>query len=319
MEAFDEQTDALIARQLAGETTPEEAAALLAWAGESPENQRYLADLVALWQKAPALRPVTSRSVDTEAALLQVKTRLRQTRPRMVRMAVVWRAAAAVVFTLAASYFLWLRNTPPPGSTLVATNTAVSESLSDGSLVTLEPHSGLSLDAGFNARDRRLRLHGAATFDVQSDSSRPFIVALSDLEVQVLGTVFRVDNLSESDLVRITVTSGKVRVSARGQSLLLAANDQAIYNLKSGVLTQDQSLGRVLRFDASPLREVVQQIEHAYGVRIILKNKLLEDCLLTARYNNLSADRVLALIAESFAISLKKSPDAYELDGIGCD
>jgi len=319
MEPFDERTDALIARHLAGESTPEEDADLLAWAGESPENERYLADLQALWQKSPALRPASARAVDTEAALRRVKDRLQKKHPRMVRLSVVWRAAAAVVFALAAAYFLWFRNLPAPESVLVATDSAVSETLSDGSTVVLEPRSGLSLDAGFNTRSRRMRLHGAATFDVQSDSTRPFIVALNDLEVQVLGTVFRVDNLSEPSRVLVSVTEGSVRLTARGQTLVLAADDSAVYDQETGTLVQEKPLGRMLRFDATPLREVAQQIERAYGVRVFLKNKALENCLLTARYHNLPADRVLALVAESFAISLKKTPDGYELDGSGCE
>lgn len=319
MEPYDEHTDTLIARYLAGEATPEEEAALLAWANKSPENRRYLADLQTLWQKTPAMRPAPTRAVDTEAALLRVKNRLRKNRPRMVRLSVVWRAAAAVALMLAAAYFFRLRNLPQTGSVLVATDTAVSETLSDGSVVTLDPRSGLSLNAGFNTRTRRLRLHGAATFEVQSDSTRPFIVTLNDLEVQVLGTVFRVDNLYDPGLVRIAVTEGRVQVRARGQTLVLAAGDQAVFNLETGVLAPAQAEGRVLRFDATPLRDVVREIERAYGVQVILKNKALENCLLTARYHNLSADRVLALVAESFTISLQKTPDGYELDGDGCE
>lgn len=319
MESYDEHTDTLIARHLAGEATPEEEAALLAWADESPENRRYLADLQALWQKTPSLRPAPTREVDTEAALLRVKNRLRKNRPRMVRLSVVWRAAAAVALMLAAAYFFRLRNLPQTGSVLVATDTAVSETLSDGSVVTLDPRSGLSLDAGFNTRTRRLRLHGAATFDVQSDSTQPFIVSLNDLEVQVLGTVFRVDNLSDPTQVRVAVTEGRVQVYARGQTLVLAAGDRAVFNLKTGTLAPAQAEGRVLRFDATPLRDVVREVERAYGVRVILKNKALENCLLTARYNNLSADRVLALVAESLNINLEKTPDGYELSGADCN
>jgi len=49
-------------------------------------------------------------------------------------------------------------------------------------LVTLASRSGLSREAAFIARDRRLHLHDAATFDMQSDLARPFIVALNELD-----------------------------------------------------------------------------------------------------------------------------------------
>ncbi|MEQ1746607.1 MAG: FecR domain-containing protein, partial [Saprospiraceae bacterium] len=319
MQPIDEHTDALIARHLAGEASPDEAAALAAWTEASPENERYLTDLQAIWQQSPPLRPAPDRVVDTEAALQRVQNRLRAARPRMVRMATVWRAAAALALALAATYFLWLRTPALPEAHIVATDAPVAETLADGSLVTLGPGSGLSLAAGFNTRERRMRLHGAATFDVQSDSTRPFVVAVQDVEVQVLGTVFRVDDTSLPSRVRVAVAEGRVLVQAGGQTLVLSAGEQAVYDRKARSLLRESPQGRVLRFDATPLREVAQQIEQAYGVSVFLKNKALENCLLTARYNSLPVERVLELVAETFSISLKKTPAGYVLDGAGCE
>lgn len=318
MEHLDEHTDALIARHLAGEATPEEEAALQTWAEQSPENTRYLADLHALWGKSPALRP--AQAVDTEAALRRVKSRLQQVRqPRMVRLAVVWRAAAAVLLAVVAGYFLWVRSPQTPQVVIAATDTARTDTLSDGSVVTLGTQSGLTLAAGFNARERRMRLHGQATFTVQPDPERPFVVEVDDLEVQVVGTVFRVDNAAEPAQVRVDVTEGRVRVRARGQELYLSAGDAAVYDRESGALVAGQSQNRVLRFDATPLREVIRRIEGAYNTQIDLKNSNLENCLLTARYNSLPLERVLELIAESFGIRVEKTDEGYALDGEGCE
>ena len=319
MEHLDEHTDALIARHLAGETSTEEAAALQAWAAESPENAHYLADLQALWQKTPALRPAPARAVDTEAALQRVKTRLRVPSPRMVPLSVVWRAAAAVVLAVAAGYFLWLRNLPAPDVVIAATDTVRTDTLADGSVVTLGIQSGLTLSVGFNARERRMRLQGQATFEVQPDPERPFIVEVDDVVVQVVGTVFRVDNTAEPAQVRVEVQEGRVRVGARGQVLYLAAGDEAVYDRQSGTLIAGPSQRRMLRFDATPLQEVVRRIERAYNTKIDLKNSDLENCLLTARYNSLPLERVLELITESFGLRVEKTTDGYALDGEGCE
>ena len=316
MEIFDEHTDALIARHLAGETSSEEAATLQAWAAESPENAGYLADLQALWQKTPALRPAPARPVNTEAALQRVKSRLRTHSPRMV---VMWRAAAAVVLAVVAGYFLWVHNSGEPNVVIAATNLARTDTLTDGSVVTLGTQSGLTLAAGFNARERRMRLHGQATFEVQPDPERPFIVEVGDVEVQVVGTVFRVDNAAELARVRVEVLEGRVRVGARGQELYLVAGDEAVYDRESGTLIASQSQSRVLRFDATPLREVIRRIEGAYNTKIELKNSNLENCLLTARYRSLPLERVLELIAESFGLRVEKTDAGYALDGEGCE
>ncbi len=328
MENFDEHIDALIARHLAGETTSKEDAALQTWVAKSPENRRYFADLQTIWEKAPAARPAPSRAVDTEMALEKVKGRLRtgsQLRPTVLRMGYLWRAAAAVALVFAAVYFLWLRTEPAAPTVIAAADATLTDTLTDGSVITLSPQSGLALTAGFNARERRLRLHGAAYFKVNPDTVRPFIVEMEALEVRVVGTAFKVDNSSDSANVSVVVTEGKVRVSAHGQSLLLLAGEAALYNKKNGTLARATAQqnpvleNRVLRFDATPLREVVQQFENAYNLKITLKNKNLENCPLTARYNNLPPERVLNLIAESFSLQLSKTENGeYVLDGAGC-
>jgi len=319
MEHLDEYTDALIARHLAGETSPEEVAVLQAWAAESPENARYLADLQALWQKTPALRPAPARPVNTEAALQQVKSRLRARSPRRVRRVVMWRAAAAVVLAVVAGYYLWVHHSGEPNVVIAATNLARTDTLTDGSVVTLGTQSGLTLAAGFNARERRMRLHGQATFEVQPDPERPFIVEVDEVEVQVVGTVFRVDNAAEPARVRVEVLEGRVRVGVRGQELYLAAGDEAVYDRESGTLIANQSQNRVLRFDATPLRDVIRRIEGMYNTKIELKNNDLENCLLTARYRSLPIERVLELIAESFGLRVEQTDEGYALDGEGCE
>jgi ferric-dicitrate binding protein FerR (iron transport regulator) len=328
MENFDGHTDALIARHFAGETMPEEDAALQSWVAESPENLRYFADLQAIWEKSPGMRPQAARPVNTEASLQKVKTRLRgggKRRSMTAPAVMLWRAAAAVALAVAAVYFLWLRNAPAPATVIAAADAALTDTLTDGSVVTLSRQSGLAIAKGFNIRERRLRLHGEAYFKVQPDTLRPFVVEVQDLEVRVVGTAFQVDDAADADSVSVTVTEGKVRVSARGQALLLQAGESALYNKKSGALarlntTQNPVMeNKVLRFDATPLREVIRQIENMYGVKIILKNKGLEDCVLHARYNNLPPEEVLNLIAESFSLQLSRTEKGeFVLDGAGC-
>ena len=328
MENFDEHIDERIARHLAGETTPEEDAALQSWVEASPDNRRYFAGLQAIWEKTPALRPGAARPVDTEAALQKVKTRLHsgsKIRPMTVRVGFLWRAAAAIALVAVATYFLWLRNAPAPATVIAATDSALTDTLSDGSIITLDKQSGVALAAGFNKRERRLRLQGSAYFEVKPDTTRPFVVEVEKLEVRVVGTAFKVDDAADSSSISVSVTEGKVRVSASGQSLLLLAGDMALYDKKTGVLSRTASQqspvqNRVLRFDSTPLREVVQQVEKAYNLKITLKNKALEECLLTGRYNNLPPERLMNLIAESFSLRLSKTEKGdYVLDGEGCE
>ena len=106
--------------------------------------------------------------------------------------------------------------------------------------------------------------------------------------------------------------------------MLLQAGDGALYDKKTGALAradnpQNPTQKRLLSFDATPLRAVIQQVEKMYGIKITLKNKALEECLLTARYHDLSQEEVLELVAESFSLQMTKQKDnEYVLDGVGC-
>lgn len=329
MNHLDEHIDEYIARYLAGETTPEETRALDAWLAASAENRRYFDDIRAIWDKSPGLRPAAPRAVDVEAALRKVKNDLgaaRNTaRPQTLRLLPLWRAAAAVLLLAVAGYFVWQHNLPADQAVIVSANASMTDTLSDGSVITLSPQSGLALAGHFNTRERRVRLRGEARFKVSPDTTRPFVVEASDLEVRVVGTDFSVNDAPDSSSIVIDVLEGKVRVSARGQSLLLLAGESARYDKNSGLLArssavQNPAQNRLLRFDTTPLHEVLRQVEQAYGIQITLKNKALEGCPLTARYNNLPKDEVLNTIAETMSLQLTRtSPDTYTLDGAACE
>jgi ferric-dicitrate binding protein FerR (iron transport regulator) len=327
MENSDEYMDEILARHLAGEASPDDKTRLQSWLSESAENRSYFAGLQKLWEHAPNARPPFPRAVDTEAALQRVKTALHhRAKPLAIRSAifVLLRAAAVLLPALAAVYWLWLRPDPLVPTVVAAAGSGLTDTLSDGSVVYLNRQSGLALAKDFNTRERRVRLQGTIFFEVAPDTTRPFVVEVQDLEVRVVGTAFEVDYAPDSARVHITVSEGKVRVSARDRFLLLTAGEGAVYDTHSGSLQrateqQNPALARMFRFDETPLREVVQKIEKTYGISITLKNKVLENCLLTGRYNNLPPDRLLSLIADSFSLEVSKLADnEYVLDGTGC-
>jgi transmembrane sensor len=225
---------------------------------------------------------------------------------------------------------LFIHPSGPNDPSEIVTNTAtiLTDTLSDGSIITLNRNSGLSIANGFNRKERRMALRGEAYFEVAPDKTRPFVVAVNDLEIKVVGTAFNVDNASIPGKVLIAVTHGKVLVSTGGQSLYLSAGEQAEYNQQTHLLSRIETQqnpntlaykNKVFQFNATPLREVVRQLNSAYGTKISLQNQTLEACPLTARYNNLGINRVLELIADSFSFKLEKNPDGtYVLSGAGC-
>ena len=322
--------DDLLAKQLAGENSPDEAAAVQAWLAQSPDNQRYFAGLQQLWDDAPKAAAQPPRAVDTEAALQKVKGQLRaRPRARVVRMGswMRWAAAAAVLVAAAA---LWLLR--PGGSEqrdLVAAAAPRTDTLTDGSVVTLNRQSALTAADGFNRRERRMRLRGEAFFQVKPDVERPFVVEAKEVEIKVVGTAFNVDESSRPGQVVVSVTEGKVLVTAAAQSLLLVPGERAAYDLATRSLTRLTAVPgpndlayktRVFHFVGTPLSEVVARLSAVYGVDISLKNKALENCLLRADYPNLPLEEVLERLAETFPIRIERTGNGGAvLDGESCE
>ncbi len=320
--------DELLAKRLAGETEPEEEQTIEAWLTESAENRQYFAGLQRLWQRATP--SPAARSVDVEAALQKVRGQLREhpaPRARVVRLGVWLPAAAAAIALLIAAFWFFRSPAPVQPTEIATTTTTLTDTLTDGSVVVLNRHSGLRVAENFNRKERRMRLSGEAYFQVAHDSTRAFIVEVEQLEVRVLGTEFNVDDRSEPGRVTVTVTTGKVQLRTPIQTELLTAGQQAVYESANGKITRLAQpkanalayKNRQFTFDGTPLREVVQQLSDAYGVDISLKNKALEKCPLSVRFPNRPLEEVLNIIAESFDLTIERSDGKVVLDGVGCE
>ncbi len=326
--------ETLVAKQLAGEITPEEGRALSDWMGETPENQAYYDRLARIWAASPQANSAVSAQFDTEAALQRVKKRLAPERATAapLRANYFMRYAAAAAIALALLAVWWLRNPVETAQMVVSAppNEVLNEGLPDGTAVTLNRNSGLTLQSGFNKKERRVVLQGEAYFEVAPNPEKPFVVRVDELEVRVLGTAFNVDASSVADRIAISVDHGRVGVSIQGQNLELTAGQQAIFERSKGTLRllepaqQNPNTtaykNRVFQFDATPLRDVVAMLNKAYGSNIQLQGTHLADCALTARYNNLPIERVLELVTASFSIKYQTQPNGViVLIGTGCE
>lgn len=89
--------------------------------------------------------------------------------------------------------------------------------LPDGSLVILGPYSELSHPEKFK-EDRWVSLNGQAFFDVVKDSLKEFKVETENSIIKVLGTSFTVNESSEENEIKVSLYSGRVLISPKGDS-----------------------------------------------------------------------------------------------------
>lgn len=176
--------------------------------------------------------------------------------------------------------------------------------LPDGSEILLAPNSSLEYPAHFRAEKREVALNGKAFFKVTGDPNRPFLVYSGEIVTRVLGTSFWVDGSDPVRPIEVSVVTGKVTVSKRSENgdgdnglsrhgVILTANQKASFSNgsrqfelglveqpvlvvpESSVFTPDESFN----FEDTPATAVIEKLESAYGIEIILENEALKGCL----------------------------------------
>jgi transmembrane sensor len=127
--------------------------------------------------------------------------------------------AAAVIIGVCATGFLFLRNHPGNKSAHLYSVRKQNQNLfivlPDGSRAILSYGSKLSYASSFDGLAKRdVYLEGQAFFDIRHDDLKPFIVHTGKLETTVLGTAFNVKALKGDKTITVTVTRGRVKVTA---------------------------------------------------------------------------------------------------------
>lgn len=90
--------------------------------------------------------------------------------------------------------------------------------LPDGSVVRLNSSSSLTYDKNFGKSVREVSLTGEAFFDVTKDSSHPFIIHTSVIDVKVLGTAFNVRSYPNDANTETSLIRGKVEVTVKNRA-----------------------------------------------------------------------------------------------------
>lgn len=191
-------------------------------------------------------------------------------------------AAAAVIITAGAGYW-WSVNRDVTVTTRYAEMKKVE--LPDHSIVTLNANSTLRYSNKWNAgKPREVWLDGEAFFEVNhvngfeatKESSR-FIVHTDQLNVQVLGTSFNVDNRHQ--VTTVALNNGKVQLDLKDKErskIVLAPGDVVTFSAAKKILLNQKAVpdkisawkNNRLEFDKTPMKEVITMLEDNYGFKV---------------------------------------------------
>jgi transmembrane sensor len=177
--------------------------------------------------------------------------------------------------------------------------------LSDGSTVILKKGSKLQVSDDFGEQNRTVFLTGEAFFDIKKDPQRPFLVYAGGIVAKVLGTSFNVRAYHNEGKTLVSVRTGRVtvyqeekpniRTRVHSDQILLTPNQQVIFEKKAEklvktlvekpvILQSEEEF--IFDYEETPISKVLNQLEKAYGVKIVFDAELLANCNLTASFSN---------------------------------
>jgi transmembrane sensor len=271
----------------------------------------------------------------TQEVLAGLELRARRRRNRRFALGGV----AALALLLVGGTWLQSLQTPNAGVELSASARTVAvtqprvQTLPDGTVVELSEDA--AIEVKFTDPVRRVELRrGAAHFAVRKNAARPFIVSANGIEVRAVGTAFAVD--ADHGAVEVVVTEGKVAVESppapqpeeHAASRLLAsvsAGHRTVVQLAAPAASPVEGLDaeamrarlawRIprLEFSATPLREVIAELNGRNRIQLVLLEDEIGDVLISGSLRADRLDALTELLSADFRIEAQREGDRITL------
>jgi len=283
-----------------------------------------------------------------------------------------WRYAAAVASLLVVGFLTsqFLNILPTSGNQVAEVNTtncdwqelknttatATTLFLADGSKVILEPFSSLKYPNCFLKNQREVVLKGEAFFDIERDTTKPFVVYANETITKVLGTSFTIKAFEGEKEVEVAVKTGKVAVYAQVSSepkkvvgasekfvirtdeqilipipnkkLEVTPNQTVVFNkVKADMQKMVSALPlpvkpiqqmTKLKFIEEPLPQVLEALGKVYGLEISFADNLA-NCLITTTLEEVPIFDKLDIICQAMDLKYEQREASIYVSGTGCE
>lgn len=219
--------------------------------------------------------------------------------------------AATIVLLIAISVFY---STTKP--TMHVHKTAYGEvidiQLPDGTTVKLNSNSVLSYN---NDDVRKVILEGEAFFNVEKKrtTNAKFLVKTDDLEVEVFGTSFNVNN--RNTRTQVYLEEGNIALKLNnGIQRQMTPGDLVSYSYKEDEIIEEKRILKPelqtswkngsLIFDRSTLASAMSKIENTYGVSIVFKDNDSKTILITGAVPTQNLEICIKTIEKSAQVTI---------------
>lgn len=323
----------LLQKYIQDQCTEQELRRLLHWL-KSPDNHNEL-DLVVkpLWDTIDknTVRPNSEREKELRAEVSLLLSGIKQKDTKTSNPGVrgknrsngFYRIAAILILVFSVTFgLLKVLDRPSPQLTYTEKSSNKGEKknilLADGTKIVLNSDTKLRIPANFNKEERIIEMEGEGFFDVTPDPDKPFIIKSGEAQVRVLGTSFDFKSYREDDFIKLTVSTGKVRVNVADQDLQLSVspNEHLSINKIDGNISKEtirennyiKWIQGSLYFNREPIREVVKTINRTYNCKVILQCNNC-DYKITGTHDNKSIEAVIEAICFTTGLHSRREGD----------
>ena len=289
----------LLAKYILGEVNMKEGQRVEQWLEESEDHQREFRQLkrrIELGSKRYKYGVFGPRQ-----AIQKVKF------PAKMRYLRILPVAASIIVLISSVLWFWNKSSLQETVLLSRTGETKVFYLPDSSRVTLTGDSRLTYNTQFGKTNRELSLRGEAFFQVKRDTSKPFIVETSLIQVEVLGTSFQV--IAQKLQAEVAVEKGRVKITTQDkkQESILETGMFVKYGKKDRKLIistkEDKGEQQILKFDNAPLSEVIETLNEYYDSHVTLPADYAT-LRITVVFKEVSLEEAIEIINRTLDIQL---------------
>ncbi|MES2112966.1 MAG: FecR domain-containing protein [Bacteroidota bacterium] len=317
--------DDLLVKYLLGETDAAESSEAELWINAGEANKKYYEGIKLIWQESERIAATSTPDEDGAWNRLQKRIGADTTEEQPIRQLkpankFAWlKVAASVALISVVSYFAYNQfwsTTPVSKSSGQET---LTQSLPDGSSVTLNSGSQIIYPAHFHGEQRLVQLNGEGFFKITPDKTKPFIIKVKTVTVSVVGTSFNVKNVNGK--TEVIVATGIVKVNSQGRQVLLHPGEKVIADENDANLVIQKNNGSLYNYYitkelvcvATPLTELVEKLNQVYSSDIRIANPQLRNLPITVTFRGESLQQVLNIVAQTFKIKVEQKGSQINL------
>jgi len=314
-----EMNDDLLIGYLLNEVSADQARDIETWRLEDPNNERRFKRFQLIWETSKQFD--LKDPIDAQDSLSRLRNKINDQRSgnwAIVQLKPKYNWLKAVAALVVIAGVAWFYTTTPFVRSLKSTTDQLVkiDTLSDGSVITLNKNSVLEYPSRFQNKQRLVVLaKGEAFFNVTPDRNKPFLIKSGIMLIRVVGTSFNVKLRNGN--VEVIVETGKVQVSKGESHIYLKPGEKITVSKNSAALKKEITPDLLYNYyrtktfvaDDTPLWRMVQVLNEAYDTKIVIHNPAIKNLPLNTTFKNESLDEILTVISRTFKITVEKKQD----------